>query len=303
MKTVTILNHAAGKSSGSNPGDIPRRLGQLFSQFGIESEIILASRNADLAALTRRAVDAGPDAVLAGGGDGTVSAVASVLAHTGVSLGILPLGTLNHFAKDLQIPTGLEGAIELIAKGLSRKVDMGEVNGRRFINNSSIGIYPHLVKNREDQRLKLGIGKWPALALAVVKVFRRFPELRVELLSDGLDITRHTPFVFVGNNVYNISLFTVRNRSAVDAGVLSVYIANRGGRFELLRIFSRALAGRLDQALDFTALTLHDFRVQTTGRRPVRVALDGEVVRMSPPLHYVTRPGALKVIAPAPEPL
>ena len=303
MKTVTILNHAAGKSSGSNPGDIPRRLEQLFSQFGIESEIILASRNADLAALTRRAVDAGPDAVLAGGGDGTVSAVASVLAHTGLSLGILPLGTLNHFAKDLQIPAGIEGAIELIAKGRSRKVDMGEVNGRRFINNSSIGIYPHLVKNREDQRLKLGIGKWPALALAVVKVFRRFPELRVELLSDGLDITRHTPFVFVGNNVYNISLFTVRNRSAVDAGVLSVYIANRGGRFELLRIFSRALAGRLDQALDFTALTLHDFRVQTTSRRPVRVALDGEVVRMSPPLHYVTRPGALKVIAPAPEPL
>ena len=101
-----------------------------------------------------------------------MSAVASVLAHTGVSLGILPLGTLNHFAKDLQIPTGLEEAIELIAKGRSRKVDMGEVNGRRFINNSSIGIYPRLVKNREDQRLKLGIGKWPALALAVFMVLQ-----------------------------------------------------------------------------------------------------------------------------------
>lgn len=301
MKTVTILNHAAGESSGSNPGDITGRLRKLFSQFGIESEIIPASRSADLAALTRRAVDAGPDAVLAGGGDGTVSAVSSVLAHTGISLGILPLGTLNHFAKDLQIPIGLEGAIELIAKGRCRKVDLGEVNGRYFINNSSIGIYPRLVKNREEQRLRLGIGKWPALALAVFKVFRRFPELRVELLSEGLNITRRTPFVFVGNNVYNISLFTVRNRSVIDAGVLSVYIANRGGRFELLRILVRTLTGRLDQARDFTALTLRDFRVLTKGRRPVRVALDGEIVRMSPPLHYVTRPDALKVIAPAPE--
>ena len=86
--------------------------------------------------------------------------------------------------------------------------------------------------------------------------------------------------------------------------MLSVYIANRGGRFELIRILARALTGRLDQALDFTALTLRDFRVLTMSARPVRVSLDGEIVRMSPPLHYVTRPGALKVIAPArPEPL
>lgn len=294
MKVKVLLNAAAG-----NGPETWARLGTHFKRFGIEADM-LDTRNADIAALARTAIASSPDAVIAGGGDGTVSAVASSLAHTGVKLGVLPLGTLNHFAKDLGIPSEIEGAIELVATGAVRDIDLGEVNGRLFINNSSIGVYPRLVRHREEQRLHLGIGKWPALLIAAFKVFRRFPDFRVEMVSEGVKVSRRTPFVFVGNNEYAIDLFTIRNRKALDQGVLNVYTANRGGRYEMMRLFVRALTGRLDQGRDFTTFTLPGLVISTRRRRPATVALDGELVKISPPLVYKSRPGALRIIAPQP---
>lgn len=294
MKTKVLLNMGAGTLNGddSNIG----LLKGLFRKFGIDAEII-AAPDSGIREQSRRAAESKPDILLAGGGDGTISLVASALANTQTSLGILPLGTLNHFAKDLQIPMDLEGAVELIAKGPVRSVDMGEVNGHYFINNSSLGIYPRLVKDREEQRLQLGIGKWPALVIAAFKVFRRAADFKVEIISGNIDVVRRTPFVFVGNNEYEVSLFTIRNRAGLDGGVLSVYIGNRGGRLELLRLALRALAGKLEQEKDFTALTLKQCVIRTRSRM-ITTAVDGELSKMSTPLHYRSHPGALRVIAP-----
>jgi diacylglycerol kinase family enzyme len=135
---------------------------------------------------------------------------------------------------------------------------------------------------------------------AAVNALRRFPVVRVRLGVEGRTVLRTTPFVFAGNNEYEMSLFTVRGRKSLDGGVLSLYVANRTGRFGMFRLALRALIGRLDQAKDFESALLAELWVET-GKRHLHVALDGEVETMTPPLHYRSVPGALRVIVPEEE--
>ena len=133
---------------------------------------------------------------------------------------------------------------------------------------------------------------------AVPEVLRDPPFLRIDLRVKG-DTTRvRTPFVFVGNNRYEMKLFSLGARSALDRGELSLYVARNARRWGLIRLALRALVGRLRQDKDFEAITLPEVEVGTH-RRIVRVALDGEVFRMESPIRYRIRPGALRVLAPA----
>jgi diacylglycerol kinase family enzyme len=132
---------------------------------------------------------------------------------------------------------------------------------------------------------------------AVASALRRFPVVRVQIGVEDRTVLRMAPFVFVGNNEYEMSFFTVRGRKSLDSGMLSVYVANRTGRFGMFRLALRALIGRLDQARDFESALLPELWVET-GKRHLYVALDGEVEMMKPPLHYRSAPGALRVIVP-----
>jgi diacylglycerol kinase family enzyme len=234
---------------------------------------------------------------VAGGGDGTINTVAAALIDTGKTLGVLPFGTMNHFAKDLGIPLDLEGAIETVVAGHVVSVDIGEVNGRIFLNNSSLGLYPRIIRERERQQ-RLGWGKWPAYVWAAIGVLRRYPFLEIRLTVDGNAMIGRTPFVFVGNNAYDMERFTIGSRACLDKGELSLYTTSRTGRLGLTRLALGALLGRLRQDRDFLAFATKDAWIGTQHRR-IRVALDGEVTIMEPPLHYLVRPGALRVLAPA----
>ena len=256
----------------------------------------MAKNGPDVVEITTRAVKENYQTIIAGGGDGTISSVASVLAGTDRILGVLPLGTLNHFAKDLHIPLDLEGAIDTIGASHVMRVDVGEVNGRFFLNNSSLGLYPRIVREREKQQ-RLGWGKWPAFVWAAVAVLRRYPLLDVRLSLDEGEFALRTPFVFVGNNEYQMETFNVGARSCLDRGELSLYITNRTGRFGLMRLALRALFGGLRKERDFTAMCTKEVWIKTRHRR-LRVAFDGETTVIEPPLHYRVRPGALRVIAP-----
>jgi diacylglycerol kinase family enzyme len=212
------------------------------------------------------------------------------------TLGVLPLGTLNHFARDLKIPNDLEHAAHAIVSGHTVSVDVGEVNGRIFLNNSSLGLYPTIVREREKQQ-KLGSGKWPAFIWAAVTAFRRYPFLDVRLSVDGKEFHRRTPFVFVGNNEYVMESLNIGLRDCLDRGQLSLYIAHRTGRWGLVRLALRALLGRLREEKDFLAMCTPEVKIETRRKR-LRVAYDGEVDVMETPFHYRVRPGALRVIVP-----
>ena len=148
-------------------------LRRLLADAGLDAELTLADGGDAIIAAARRAVEGGAQLVAAGGGDGTINAVASVVAGSGVRFGVLPLGTLNHFAKDLGIPLTLPEAVRNLATGRPVAVDVGEVNGRIFLNNSSLGLYPDIVHDREKQQRRLGRGKWLAACLTGLFIWQR----------------------------------------------------------------------------------------------------------------------------------
>jgi diacylglycerol kinase family enzyme len=290
-----ILNSA----SGSHPGpELREKLSRIFAESGTPARILLASSGAEIPALARRAVKENSQTIVAGGGDGTVNAVANeLMGSSSITLGVLPLGTLNHFAKDLHIPQDLEGAARNLTIGRVISVDVGEVNGRIFLNNSSLGIYPSIVRHCEEQQKKKGRKKWVAFAQASVSVLRHYSLLRVRLLLDGQELLRKTPLVFIGNNRYEMEGLNIGERRGLDAGELFLFVAKRAGRVDLVRLAFRALLGRLHEAGDFDALITKQFSIQTRRPRTI-VSTDGEVNQMNTPLNYRTHPGALRVIVP-----
>lgn len=292
-----IVNGAAGRREGS---DSIESLTRMFDDAGVTARVVSVKRGDDLSAVAADLARGHPSAIVAAGGDGTVSAVASALAGTGIALGVLPLGTLNHFAKDLGLPLGTQEAVRIIAAGHTRDVDVGTVNGRIFINNSSLGLYPHIVRDRDKQQRRLGRGKWYALAWATLTAARRSRLLNVRMSLDDGEQQCSTRFIFIGNNAYTMEGFNIGGRERLDAGHLSIYLSRRRSRWRLLTLALRALFGRLHQAEDFVATTARRLVIETRRRRSLHVATDGEVTRMTMPLEYEIRPGALRVIVPMP---
>lgn len=293
MKIEVIINACSGDG---NKVDIQQRLTEAFTAKGLQARISMAQTGSEVIALAQLAARSEAETIVAGGGDGTINSVASSIVGSDKALGVLPFGTMNHFAKDLHIPLDLEGAVQTIAAAQTAKVDIGEVNGHIFLNNSSLGLYPNIVREREKQQ-RLGSGKWPAYVLAAISVLRRYPFLDIRLNIDGNELTSRTPFVFIGNNEYEMETLNIGGRACLDAGELSLYMTNRTGRLGLIRLALRALFGGLRQEKDFLALGTKEIWIGTKHKR-VRVALDGEVRIMEPPLHYRVLPRQLRVLAP-----
>ena len=293
---TVILNAAAGPGTDDTRAEAIERH---FREAGIETRIVSVDGGPALLEAARRALAQNPAAVVAAGGDGTISAVGAVLAGTPVALGVLPLGTLNHFAKDVGIPLSLPDAVATVVAGHRRQLDVGEVNGRVFLNNSSLGIYPDLVAIREKHQ-RQGRSKRRAALHAAYAVLRRYPFMTVRLTLQGQEHVRRTAFVFVGNNEYETAGLAIGGRKSLSDGALSVYVGHRVGRWGLFMLVLRALFGRLDQARDFEALGAPELLIESPHRR-LKVAADGEVEVMTTPLEYRIRPGALRVILPAPD--
>lgn len=294
MRAVTILNASAAAGAAASRCDAVARA---LAGAEIAGDVLTAEPD-EVPDRVRQSVQSAVDAVIVGGGDGTISAAAGALLGGNVPLGILPLGTLNHFAKDLRLPLDLDGAARVIAAGHVRRVDVGSVNGHVFINNSSIGIYPQVVRHREAQQHRLGRSKWVAFGVAVLHALRRLPMLDVHCDTGADALRRVTPFLFVGNNCYGASDSKFGGRARIDAGRLCVYVADRTGRLALFRLAVRALLGRLPADRDIASLAPAELIVDTR-RRVIDVASDGEVLAMQAPLQYRIHPGALPVIVAA----
>jgi diacylglycerol kinase family enzyme len=292
------LEVVVNASSGAGGESLRETLREAFAAAGLDARVHLARGGEELLEFTRRLGTDGAGTVVAGGGDGTVGAVASLVAGTTRTLGVLPLGTFNHFAKDLKIPLDVNDAARVLAEGAVAEVDVGEVNGRVFVNNSSIGLYPSIVRRRERQQRRHGRAKWVAFLSAALSVLRLYPFLSVRLSADGQTLRRRTPFVFVGNNEYLFDGLRLGARERLDAGHLSLYVAHRTGRLGLVLLALRALFGRLKEARDFDVLHAREIWIETRRPKRLRVATDGEVTIMRTPLHYRARPRALRVIVP-----
>ena len=292
---TVIVNLTAGLGHSEDGAE---RLREAFARHGVEARVLTARAGHEVEELVEKALASGAKLVVAGGGDGTISAVAAHLRSTDVALGILPIGTLNHFARDLGIPADLEEAVRTVAAGRRIAVDVGEVNGRPFINNASLGMYPDIVRDRTRQQRRLGRGKYWAMLWATLAVLRRSPFLKLHLDIHGETRECRSPFVFIGNNDYVMEGFAIGQRTSVRDGCLSIYTTQRCGRWGLLRLAIRALLGRLRQADDFSMQRAERLTIDSRRRRML-VATDGEVRALDTPLEFRVLPGALQVIVPA----
>ena len=243
------------------------------------------------------AVKGGAKLVIVGGGDGSVSSAAQALAGSKATLGILPLGTLNHLARDLGIPPDLKQSAKLIASGQARPIDVAEVNGRTFVNNAAIGLYPLMVVDRESQQQRLGRSKRLAMLVASLRTLANFHQQRLTLSADGGAARVDTPLLFVGNNDYRLALPTAGQRDRIDDGRLCVMLMRKKHVPGFLAAVARALLG-IPRADDMVKLDdVRQLRVDSQ-RGMIDLALDGETVSMKPPLDFAIRPGALQSSRP-----
>lgn len=295
---LVLLNRqaAAVREGELQPPALARRL----ADAGFPADV-RAVPGEELAATARRAAEAGAPVVVAAGGDGTVGTLAGAVAGTGAALGVLPLGGFNHFARDVGIGDELDAAIGHLAAGHRRRLDLVEVHGaggppRPMVNNAILGFYPHAVRRR---RRGTGgrVGKALATLAALVPTLRRPPFLDLRLTSDGHERRAVTPFLFVGNNEYRMNLFAFGARPRLDDGRLFVSLVRSSSRRSLLgllllyavvdvgrhRRVEQWSAGELEVAADVPELD---------------VFVDGELHRLTAPLAFRVRAGALTVVAP-----
>ena len=295
MPPVPVLINRRGGAASRDPR-IGETVGAVLKDAGIDSEVELIG-GGDCAVRCRTIAQRGDALVIVGGGDGTISAAASALIGTETALGILPLGTLNHFARDLGLPTDLKEAAKLIATGKPRRVDVAEMNDRIFINNSAIGLYPLMVLDRDLQRRKLGRSKRLAMIVASARTLVRFGHQRLTLTVNDEKERVDTPLLFVGNNDYRIDLGAPGQRESLEDGELCVMVMRKKTRRGFIAASIRALFNRArDDDMEKIAGVE---RLRVSSRRSiVATSLDGEVVAAQPPLDYCIRKHALRVIAP-----
>jgi diacylglycerol kinase family enzyme len=292
MRVHVVLNCTAGALSRGTRETAEAAVAEAFARAGLAPRIECADGTAVARAVDAAAAQA--DVVVVGGGDGSLRSAAARLAHRDAALGVLPLGTFNHFAKDLGIPLDLDGAARTIAAGAARARDVAAVNGRIFINHAGVGLYPHMVEQRERLRRAKGLGKFPAMAIATLDALRAYRTFGLRIRIAGEARTRRSPFLFVANNRYILDSYGPERPEGRDK--LTLLLAHDAGRWALFRMGVKALAGRLGKgAYDTFAF---ERAVIESRRERLLVELDGEVEAMAPPLELVLLPGALRVVGP-----
>lgn len=251
-----------------------------------------------LADNVRIAIERGARRIVVAGGDGSIGTAAAALVGSDVELAILPSGTLNHLARDLSIPLDLEEAARLAFVGRSVPVDAASVNGRVFVNTSSVGAYVRFVRDRD--RLERHLGYHVASLVAGTRLLIRMPTVHLTLMVEGIERHYVTPLVFVGVGERELKLPTLGARvPGGRAGLHVLVIRERSGGRTLSLALAAAARGvdavARTPALD--AFFVESFRI---GRRVKRAAMDGEIQSVVPPLEYRYLPGQLHVVVPPP---
>ena len=273
------------------------RLVQVLGEVLPDAQVHFSDDDHDISELVTRGMKDQPTLMVAGGGDGTVNAVASAIRDTSILLGVLPLGTLNHFSRDLGIPDDIDAAIAVLRDGLPMAVDAAEVNGQLFVNNSGLGLYPDIVHQREA-RQRRGGSKWPAALMATIRSLSRYRMLGVRIRTGDTTLLRRTPALMIGNNEYTTEGMRGARRVSMSSGQLALYCPRAHGRLHLLWFSLRALLGSLRKTPEFETVLSDAITIES--RRPhLRVAIDGEVSTMTTPLTFRALPGALRVLVPA----
>jgi len=297
IKVAVVMNSKAGGLVSTSPDQMARRIEELFVAAGAQAQVV-AAEGPNLEEAVRRFRDSDVDAVVVAGGDGSVATAVKALAGSGKPLGVLPMGTFNLFARDLQVPLELEKAVPALAGGRALKVDTAEVNGKIFLSNSVMGLLPSLVDARESVRGKSLRRRLWDLAAAVGRLLRRYPRLTVTVDMGKGPQTITVRTLGVTCNPYEEKVGALPMRPRLDTGLLALYQVGHRGRLGMIWLLLSLVLGRWKESTAISEWMAPQLTI--TGRGgSIRVVNDGELLRLALPLNYRIHAGELTVLVPS----
>ena len=297
-----VLNSASGHKDTDEERQV---VADVFNTAGRTFEFLQCDNPAGIAAVCARAVvlaKAAGGVVVAAGGDGTTNAAAAAELRSGCPFGVLPQGTFNYFGRANASPQDTRAAAMALLGAQISPVTVGEVNGRVFLVNASLGLYPQLLEDREAWKQQFGRSRVVAFASSLASLFQASGRLRLEIELDGKTTALRTPTLFVGNNHLQLAQVGIQrdHADAVNRGALAGIAVRAKGTLALVGLLLRGMLGRLGSAENIDSFTFRKLKVSLRGNRRVKVATDGEVTWMTSPLVFQVADTPLLLMVPAP---
>ncbi|MET0963578.1 MAG: diacylglycerol kinase family protein [Noviherbaspirillum sp.] len=298
MPFFIVMNAASGHREG---GDTRAIISRVMREAGREHYLHLVENPGDLARVAQAAVAQANlvgGVVVVAGGDGTINTVANAVLASACPLGVVPHGTFNYFGRTHGIPEEPEAAIRMLLGARPQPVQVGLVNDRLFLVNASLGLYPKLLEDREAWKSQYGRSRLVALVAGLYSVLRGRRQLRLQLTQEGQLVNVRTPTLFVGNNKLQLQQIGMAEADALDAGFLVAIAPHPVGTISLLWLALRGALGSLGDAKHVRSFALRELDVSRSGRRSrtIKVAVDGEVLRLQEPLRFRVSPQPLYLL-------
>ena len=293
-----ILNVGSGKPDAKSQ---PENIRAAFAANGAEITLKVINDGSRLVSETQKSLVEGYRTIVAGGGDGTICAVAQSLSDSKATMGILPLGTFNYFARSLYLPMEIDAAAKVIVDGHTMPLRVATVNNRMFLNNASLGVYPAILAKREDIYRRWGRSQIAAYWAVIATLLTLRRPLHLKLTIDGKSQNIRTPLVFIVNNAYQLQQMSLQGTDKIEAGELVVFVAPDTNRIGMLRLAVAVAIGRAASTQNFELLSGKDILIESSrrsARRERTIAKDGERERMRGPFHFCVVQNALSVLVP-----
>ena len=297
-----VLNSASGHKDSNAEREV---LAEVFNSAGRAFEFLQFDNPAEIASVSAKAVALAQEkggVVVAAGGDGTINAVSAAVLRSGCPFGVLPQGTFNYFGRAHAIPQDARAAAKALLNASIAPVTVGEVNGRVFLVNASLGLYPQLLEDREAWKKQFGRSRLVAFASGLATIFQARGQLRLEVEMEGETTTLRTPTLFIGNNHLQLAQVGIEaaHADAVKQGQLAAIAVAPTGTLALLGLLARGVIGRLGDAENIKSFSFRRLKVAMRSQKRVKVATDGEITWMTPPLVFQVADSPLLLMVPAP---
>jgi diacylglycerol kinase family enzyme len=294
-----VLNRASGSGSANEIADAITRA---MDEAGCPYRLLLAGHPEQLEHLARQAVELAREAngvVVVAGGDGTINAVTQAVLPSGLPFGVLPQGTFNFFGRCHGLPEGdVAASIRGLLDAREKPVQVGLVNGRAFLVNASIGLYPDLLEEREQDKQRFGRHRWVALGSGLRALLGGYPRLHLLLRQDGQTRVLRATTLVVGNNRLQLERIGISQAAAVEQGQLVGIAMPPVARWRMIRTAVRGLLGHLGKVEQIEHFAFTELELALRRHRRIKLALDGEIIRLRLPLRFEVAPQPLRLLVP-----
>ncbi len=305
MSIRVVINAASGTARRYGAEALQNLITDVAQHHGLAELSVAVVPPGDLPAALRQAA-AESDEIWVGGGDGTLRSAAELLFANKRQqiLGVLPLGTMNLLARDLNIPLQIEQAVAALSQGEPTQIDLGRINQRLFLNKAALGLYPEMVVDRERRRRlwNLGqwgaLGKWTAMARAAWRAMKRHRMLQITIDYHGQRRQIRSPAIVVAAGAYEFRPGQLFGRPDLQSGELALYISHERSALGSAGQLAKLFLGNLDSDPALEVIKAEHLRIDFP--RPKPVACDGEIDMLPGPIDFHVEPRGLTVRQPKP---